>query len=72
MAFSSLVSISIYSLQNLDIDANKFYYRAHGLYDAALLTWCYTQHALQRCIDSEIIHIRQFIKINLSTRGLVS
>ena len=43
--------------------ANKFYDRAHRLYDAALITRCYTQHALQPYIDSEINHIRHFIKI---------
>ena len=38
MALSRLVTLSITSLGNLDIEANKFYYRAHRLYDAALLT----------------------------------
>ena len=46
MAFSRLVTLSISSLRNLDIQANKFYDRAHRLYDAALFTRCYTQHAL--------------------------
>ena len=47
MALSHLVTLSISSLSSLDINANKFYGRAHQLYDAALLTGCYTQHALQ-------------------------
>ena len=72
MALSRLVTLSISSLRNLDIEANKFYDRAHWLYDAAILTLCYTQHALWPYIDSEINHIRHFIKINLSTRGLNS
>ena len=38
MAISHLVTLSISSLRNLDIEANKFYDRAHQLYDAALLT----------------------------------
>ena len=40
------VLFSISSLRNLDIEANKFYGRAHRLYDAAILTRCYTQRAL--------------------------
>ena len=47
MALSRLVTLSISSLRNLDIEANKFYDRAHRLYDAAILTRCYTQHALR-------------------------
>ena len=72
MALSRLVTLSISSLRNLDIEANKFYDRAHRLYDAAILTPCYTEHALRPYIDSEINHIRHFIKLNLSTRGLNS
>ena len=34
MALSRLVTISISSLRNLDIEANKFYDRTHRLYDA--------------------------------------
>ena len=37
--------------------------RAHRHYDAAILTKCYTQHALGPFIDSEINHIRHFIKV---------
>ena len=63
MALSRLVTLSISSLRNLDIEVNKFYDRAHRLYDAILLTWCYTQHALRPYIESKINHIRHFIKI---------
>ena len=63
MTFSRLVSFSIYSLLNSDIDAHKFYDKAHELYDAALLMWCYTQHAVLPYIDSEINHISNFIKL---------
>ena len=70
MALSRLVTLSISSLHNLDIEANKFYGRAHRLYDAALLTWCYTQHALWSYIDSEINHIRHFIKIQFVNKGI--
>ena len=54
----------------LDIDANKFYDRAHRLYDAALLTQCYTQHAFRSYIDSKTNHIRHFIKIHLVYKGI--
>ena len=58
------------SLRNLDIEANKFYDKAHRLYDAAILTRCYTQHALWPYIDSEINHIRHFIKIQFVNKGI--
>ena len=70
MALSRLVILSISSLRNLVIEANKFYDRAHQLYDAALLTHCYTQHALRPYIDSKINHIRQFIKIQFVKKGI--
>ena len=38
MTFSRLVTLSISSLRNLGIEANKFYDRAHRLYELALLT----------------------------------
>ena len=63
MALSHLVTLSISSLRNLEIEANKFYDRAHRLYDAAILTRCYTQHALRPYIDSKINHIRHLNKI---------
>ena len=69
-ALSRLVILSISSLRNLDIEANKFYDRAHGLNDAALLTPCYTQQALQPYIDSKINHIRHFIKIQFVNKGI--
>ena len=65
MALSRLVTLSVSSLRNLDIEANKFYDRPHRLYNAALLTRCYTQHALRPYIDCKINHIRHFIKIQL-------
>ena len=43
--------------------ANRFYDRKHQMYEVALLTRCYTQHALHPLIDSEINHKRHFIKI---------
>ena len=54
----------------MHIEANKFYDRAHRLYDAALLTRCYTQHALRPYIDSEINHIRHFIEIQFINKGI--
>ena len=70
MALSGLVTLSISSLHNLDIEANKFYDRAHRLYDAALLTGCYTQHAIRPYIDSKINHIRHFIKFQFVNKGI--
>ena len=70
MALSRFVTPSIFSLRNLDIEANKLYDRAHRLYDAALLTRCCTQNALQPYIDSEINHIRHFIKIQFVNKGI--
>ena len=72
MTLSSLVTRSISSLRNLDIEANKFNDRAHRLYDAALPAWCYTQHALRPFIDSEINHIRHFIKIQFVNKEFIN
>ena len=55
---------------NLDIEANKFYARAHQLYNAALHKKCYTQYALRPHIDSEMNHIRHFIKIQFVNQGI--
>ena len=41
------------------------------MYDAALLTRCYTQHALRPFIDSESNHIRSLIKIPFINKGIV-
>ena len=57
---SFLSSLPISVLRVLDTEANKFYDRNHQLYDAALLTRCYTQHALRPLIDSETNHKRHF------------
>ena len=46
LMFSKLASLSISSLRKLDNEAYKFYGRRHILYEATLLTRCYTQHAL--------------------------
>ena len=69
---SKLASLSISSLRKLDDEANKFYDRKHELYEAALLTRCYTQHAVRPYIDSEINHIRHFIKIPFMIKVLNS
>ena len=70
MALSRLVTLSISSLRNLDMEANEFFDTAHRLYDAALLTRCYTQHALWPYIDFKINHIRHFIKIQFVNKGI--
>ena len=48
---SYLSSLPILVLRSLDTEANKFYDRTNILYDAALLTRCYTQHALRLTTD---------------------
>ena len=60
---SKLSPLSIASLRKLDEEAYKFYDGKHDLYHTALLTRCLTQHALRPYIDSEMNHIRHFIKI---------
>ena len=67
---SKLALLSMSSLRKLDDEANKFYDRKHDLYEAALLTRCYTQHALRPYIDSEINHIRHFIKSPFTNKGI--
>ena len=59
---SFLSSLPIPVLRILDIEANRFYDRYHQMYEAALLTRCYTQHPLTPLIDSEINRKRHFIK----------
>ena len=61
-------SLPISVLRSLNTEANKFYDRTHRLCDAALLTWCYNQHA--SVIDSKINHIRNFIEIYFIKRGM--
>ena len=40
------------------------------MYEAALLASCYTQNALRPYIDSEINHIRHFIKIPVINKDI--
>ena len=40
------------------------------LYQTALLTRCYTQHALRPYIDSEMGHTRHFIKIPFTNKDI--
>ena len=49
---------------------NKFYDRTNRLYDAALLTRCYTQHALRPVSDTKINHLRHFIKTPFINKGM--
>ena len=67
---SFLNSLPIPVLRILDIEANRFYDRNHQMYEAALLTRCYTQHALNPFIDAEINHQRHFIKIPSIYKGI--
>ena len=67
---SFLSSLPISVLRILDTEANKFYDRNHQMYEAALLTRCYTQQALRPFIDSETNHKRHFIKIPFINKGI--
>ena len=67
---SFLSSLPIQVLRILDIEANKFYDRNHQMYEAALLTRYYTQHALHPFIHAEINHQRHFIKIPFINKGM--
>ena len=67
---SFLSSLHVSVLRILDTEANKFYDRNHQLYDAALLTRYYTQHALRPFIDSETNHKQHFIKIPFISKGI--
>ena len=53
---SYLSSLPMSVSSSLDTEADRFYDRNHQMYDAALLTRCYTQHALRPFIDSESNH----------------
>ena len=70
MALSRLVTLSICSLHNLDIETNTFYNRAHRLYHAALLTRCHTQHALWSYINLGSNHIRRFIEVQIVNKEI--
>ena len=67
---SFLSSLPISVLHILDTEANKFFDRNHQLYDAALLTRCYAQHALRPFIDSETNHKRHFINVPFINKGI--
>ena len=67
---SYLSSLPISVLRSLDTEADKFYDISNRLYDAALLTRCYTQHTPRPVIDSKINHVRHFIKIPYINKGM--
>ena len=67
---SYLSSLSIAVLRSLDTETNRFYDRNRQMYDATLLTRCYTQHAFRPFIDSKSNHIRHFIKIPFINKGI--
>ena len=67
---SFLNSLTISVLRILDTEANTFYDRNHQFYDAALLSRCYTQHALRPFIDSQINHKWHFIKFPFINKGI--
>ena len=68
--FPFLCSLPIPVLRILDIEANRFYGRNHQMCESALLTRCYTQHALCPFINAEINYQRHFIKIPFINKGM--
>ena len=68
--FRNFLHLVLLPFVNLDEKANKFYDRKHDLYHTAFLTRCYTQHALRPYVDSEMNHIRHFIKIPFIYKGV--
>ena len=58
---SFLSSLPVAVLRSVDTEAYMFYNRNHQMYDAAILTTCYTQHVLRPFIDSEAYQRRHFI-----------
>ena len=67
---SFLSSLPISVLRVLGTEANNFYDTNHPLYNAALLTRCYTQHALRPFIDTETNHKRHFITVPFTNKGI--
>ena len=67
---SFLSSLPILVLRILEIEAYRFYERNHQMYEAALLTRCYTQLAFRPFIGAEINHQRHFIKIPFINKGM--
>ena len=68
LSYLSYLPVAV--LRSLDTEVNKFYDRNYQIYDAALLTICYTQHALRPFIDSESNHIQHFVNISFINKGI--
>ena len=66
----NLSSLPIAVLRFLETEVNRFYDRNYQMYDASLLTRCYSQHALRPFIYSECNYIRHFIKIQFINKGI--
>ena len=60
----------IYQDVNDGMDTCMVFLDVSKAFDKAILTQCYTQHALRPYIDSEIDHIRHFIKIQFVNKGI--
>ena len=65
-----LSSLPIFVLHIPDIEANKIFDSSYQLYDAAVLSRGFPQHALCPYIDSENNHKRYFIKISFINKGM--
>ena len=62
---SFLSSLPIPVIRILDIEAYRFYDRNHKMYEAALLTRCYTQHALHPFIDAKKLITKDMLSKSL-------
>ena len=59
---SYLSSLPISVLRSLDTEANRFYDINHQMYDTALLTRCYTQHAFVHLSIPNLITLEVLLK----------
>ena len=67
---SVLTSLSLYSLNRLDDEADKIVVRQHPMYNIASLVQSYTQHILRPHIDDVEHHVRHFFKISFHNKGI--
>ena len=72
MTLSRLITLSISSLHNFDIKANKFYDEAHRLCDASLLPDVTLNMLFGHISTPKLIILDNLSIFKLSTRGLHS
>ena len=72
IALSRLVTLSISSLRNLGIEANKFYERVHRLYDAAIHTIVILNMLFDLILTQKLIILGILSKFSLSIKERIS